>query len=285
MRTRLLAALLLSLPLLPGAAEPLEFLDHGRPVATLELDALTARVRPVTVELDRKSLGRKERYRALPFRALLDEVYGPAWRRAEMLLMTCRDGYQPILAVQPVLDHEADTRGYLAYEVVGGDGLWEEDAEGEEEDMGPYRLFWKGVGGRPATSVLELPYMITRIDLIEFDDRFPRLAPADGSPRAVVAGFNAFRQNCLKCHTLNGEGSDAPLGPDLNYPASVTEYWKRAWLVRFIVDPAAVRHGTRMPGLARLPKTQGMTRPEKDRVAEDIVRYLEAMARKKLAPR
>ena len=82
----------------------------------------------------------------------------------------------------------------------------------------------------------------------------------------------AFRQHCIKCHTLNGDGGS--IGPELNYPVSVTEYWKSKWLRRFIVNPQSVRSNSKMIPFYRDVENR------QEQVA-DIIEYLKVMARNK----
>ena len=92
---------------------------------------------------------------------------------------------------------------------------------------------------------------------------------------AVQRGFVAFRSHCLTCHSINGQGGAK--APELNYPASVTEYLAPGWLQRWMLDPGSIRHATTMPGLP--PEL-----PARDAVATDIERYLQAMATHKQRP-
>lgn len=62
------------------------------------------------------------------------------------------------------------------------------------------------------------------------------------------------------------------MGPELNVPKNVTEYWDRQHLKTLIENPAALRWGSKMPGFSWLPA--------EDR--EAILAYLEAMKGKKV---
>lgn len=278
------AMALLLVPSLTGAQE-LEFRDHGAPWKELALAELQGEVSPVEIGMPpRWEDEAPRRYRALPFVPLLDKVYGEAWRKAELVMVRCSDGYQPLLAVTDLRDRAENTPGALAFERLGGDGLWEEDEDGDEVDFGPFRLFWPGSRGPGKAQDLANPYQVVGFDLIEFADRFPRLAPPKAADEAAGRGFVRFRQNCIQCHTINGDGSSAPIGPELNYPANVTEYWEATWLRRFLLDPRQVRYKSKMPGLARLPKTSRLEPAAREKIAEDLIAYLEAMRSKKVKP-
>jgi cytochrome c2 len=82
------------------------------------------------------------------------------------------------------------------------------------------------------------------IELTSFKREYPHSTPPSTSSNSVKKGFLAFRQHCIKCHTLNGEG--VSIGPELNYAVSVTEYWQQKWLSRFIANPQSVRVNSKM---------------------------------------
>jgi len=61
------------------------------------------------------------------------------------------------------------------------------------------------------------------------------------------------------------------MGPELNYPKSVTEYWKTDDLKAFIQSPASYRNDVKMPNLGIKPEE-----------ATEIVKYLSYMSEHKL---
>ncbi len=68
-------------------------------------------------------------------------------------------------------------------------------------------------------------------------------ASSSGSSADVAKGQAVFQANCARCHGQNAEGL---VGPDLRHIASRRD---RAFLLRWISDPSAVKPGTRMPKL------------------------------------
>jgi hypothetical protein len=71
------------------------------------------------------------------------------------------------------------------------------------------------------------------------------LAPPAGASAAAQRGFGAWRVHCQKCHMLNGDGGE--IGPELNWPMNVTEYWQPNMLKRWVLDPASMRLPAKMP--------------------------------------
>jgi mono/diheme cytochrome c family protein len=206
-------------------------------------------------------------FSALPFAAVLDAVYGRAWREEEELLFTCSDGYQPTVPVARVLAH----RSWLAFDRADAQGfeiLKLESGQRRSISLGPYYLIWDNLKDPLIRQELDYgwPYQLVGIDLIRTGDRFPEMMPpADASPE-VRAGFAAFRVHCSKCHKLNGEGGS--IGPELNAATSPVEYRDRSWLERWIDDPSQINDSSRMPPLNRdLPDRAGTI----DRILDYLV--------------
>lgn len=216
---------------------------------------------------------RERRYTGIPFRELLTAVYGNDWKKSEEVLFTCSDGYQPSVPVDRFLKHDA----ILVYEVAGEKFSLNNKLQNEKNiDLNPFYLVWDNVKHPQLKEegATFWPYQLTGVDLIQFQDRFPRMAPPPGSASNVKRGYLAFRAKCASCHTVNGEG--APKAVELNYPASVTEYFKPAWLEKWILSPTSLRFNTTMPAL------EGK---DAKAVAKDIIVYLQAMARHKKPPK
>ena len=127
----------------------------------------------------------------------------------------------------------------------------------------PYYLVW------PSTNAdLPWPYAVTTITASKTDPA--DLSVPDDDP-AAKAGHALFKKHCSSCHSVNGSGG--AVGPELNVPANVTEYWNRAALKQFIRSPAAIRSNAKMPTLTDLT----------DADVDAIVAYLVRMKKLKLA--
>lgn len=120
-----------------------------------------------------------------------------------------------------------------------------------------------------------MPYQVIGVELTTLARRYPNLSlPAQASPQ-VQRGFLHFRKHCMSCHTINGEGGGK--APELNYPASVTEYLRSEYLTRWIENPASVRYNTVMPPLAA-------EIPNRATVTQEIIAYLRMMSSAKRRP-
>lgn len=84
-------------------------------------------------------------------------------------------------------------------------------------------------------------------------------------------GSKLFSNVCSSCHSINGIGGR--VGPELNRPLSVTEYWDQAALRQMMRDPAKVRAGSKMPAFHL-----------GDEKIDDILAYLNWMAKNKKRP-
>ena len=84
----------------------------------------------------------------------------------------------------------------------------------------------------------------------------------------AMRGSKQFEQRCAVCHSVNGVCGT--VGPELNRPLSVTQYWKEDALRQLLKDPARVRDNSKMPPLHL-----------KEPVIDEILAYLNWMADQK----
>lgn len=208
--------------------------------------------------------------------AVLDATFGERWRKEEELLMTCSDGFQPSIPVARFLGH----RAFLAFRRLDQPAfdLTKNDVTPPARvDLAPYYLVWANLDDPAVRAEGDLgwPYQLVAIEPVHFEARFPKLAPPPDTGAEVRLGFLAFRRHCVQCHSVNGEGGR--VGPELNVPMNVTEYWQPAPLRRWILDPPSVRNRAAMPVVA--PELA-----DREHMVEQVIAYLTAMAGRKLAP-
>jgi len=218
---------------------------------------------------------REVRFEAVPAVALFDLLLGDAWRRADELVFECADGYRAAVPTARFLEHQA----YLAVARVGGDFAIDKPVGGAvtRVALAPAYLIWENQRDSVVRSEGDWgwPYQIVGVTVAMASERYARMAPPPDAGADAQRGFGVFRRYCSRCHPINGEGGT--LGPELNYPASVTEYVEPTWLRRWIDAPLTVRHGTPMPGLP-----PGI--PDREAALRDVIAYLTVMAGHKLAP-
>ena len=203
---------------------------------------------------------------------LLEQVFGKMWKAFDLVKFITRDGYQPVIPTERILagsgvitTGEKDSVGFRKLQRINGETI----------DPGPFYLVWENISdkGTREDPWLSWPWQITGIELTSSTREFPRSAPPDLSGDPAKEGFLAFRQHCIKCHTINGDGGN--VGPELNYPVNVTEYWKEEWLARFIEDPRSIRGYSRMIPFYRDVKNR-------QEVISSIIAYLKVMKDNKI---
>jgi cytochrome c2 len=131
---------------------------------------------------------------------------------------------------------------------------------------GPFYLVWDGVFNEKQS--LPTPWGVTVVKLSSNDIPAEHIPPS--SSPAITKGLELWRGYCSKCHAINKVGGT--MGPELNVPKNITEYWDRIHLEQLIENPASLRWGSKMPAFKWLSAS--------DRNA--IIAYLEAMKEKKV---
>lgn len=265
----------LYLPSSETLSKDLVFKNHGKVVKTLSLEQIEKLIPAKMVMVFEPHESENREYTGFPVSALFTEVYGEEWKSSEEILFTCSDGYQPSIPCARFKEYPA----YLVYGCADKKEftLVSKRQNNELVQLGPFYLVWdnlkypelKAEGGEG------WPYQVTTIDLINFSDRFPNMAPPKNSSEAVKSGFMAFHKQCMTCHTINGEGGGKSV--ELNYPVNVTEYFEESWLARWIDKPTTIKHNTTMPALNPDLK-------DREKTIRNIIAYLKAMKDNKRKP-
>ena len=228
-----------------------------------------AKPEPVTVPED-PVFHRKKSYEAVPLVGVLAKIggYARANPATTQVVFECADGYSPSMPLQKVLGSKA----YLALRdtdaPAGQDWTTVVGKTGEVKTVAPFYVVYTDVP--PTDETFKWPYNLVRIRLKPAADEMARLHPA-GTPER---GYALFRTHCLTCHALNGLGG--AMGPELNVPRNITEYWKESDLRAFVRNPASYRNGSKMPGISEKQVS------EKD--LTEILGYLRFMAAHKTKP-
>ncbi len=205
---------------------------------------------------------RKQRYQGLWLHDVLKDMRLEGHPESDVYVrFRCKDGYLPIMPLARAMGSNGLIAIRDANAPQGKD--WQQlPGSGTSSTPGPSYIVWLSPPGDP--DEYPWPYQVVAIELISSSDALAGLDPDGSKP-----GRELFTTHCLKCHAINGVGGT--LGPELNSPCSVTEYWNPRLLSRFIANASSIRSGTRMPNFASLP--------EKDIRA--ILEYLQFMAGRK----
>ena len=181
------------------------------------------------------------------------------------IVFECEDGYKPMMPLQKILS----SKSFLAVSDLNAPKgeLWSKIIkDGREMKASPFYLIYQGIS--PKDADFKWPYNLIKIHVVPTIGNISLLYPNDDIEAKI--GFELFNKNCISCHAINKIGGS--MGPELNYPKSVTEYWDQEQLKKFILNPASFRNGIKMPKLPNL----------KEKEIDSIVYYLNYMANRKL---
>lgn len=203
----------------------------------------------------------KKTFLGFPLKRVI-ELAGPIPTDLDELSFTAKDGYSPSIALKEALTEN----GVIAF------NLEPALQNGKKLDLNPFYLVWEHE--EKVSEHFPRPYQLVKIELIKFTDKFKEVFPKEleGDNKAR-SGFKLFREYCLRCHTINAIGGS--LGPELNSPNNVLEYWNKDKLKSFIKNPNAFRANSKMPMVAEI----------KDKDIDLILEYFEAMKAHKNAPK
>lgn len=242
-------------------------IDAARSLTIAELAQLAGGERVLAVHEPHELAGR--RYRGVAAGALLDAVYGDAWRQAGAVLFECADGYRALISTDKLARHDAllawaddDAESFALRNRLQGD---------EAVSLGPFYLVWDNRDSPEllADGANDWPYQVIGLMLMDARAHLAAAWPADDAGADVMRGFDGFRRHCAACHAVNGAGGHK--ARDLNQPQSVTRSLPGPALRHWMLAPGDIRPGTTMPGLPA-------SLADRAAVAADIETYLLRMA-------
>ena len=208
-------------------------------------------------------------FRAVPLRDFLEKYTTVENMEVAQtqLVFECEDGYNPSMPLQKIYSR----RAYLAVadsDAPKGQDWVNAQKDGHEKVVAPFYVVYTDVAANEYS--FKWPYNLVRMKLVSASDETKAIFPHDDD--TMVEGYGLFRVNCSTCHALNAVGG--VMGPELNYPKNVTEYWKNnAELKAFIKNPTSYRHGCTMPAQSQLS----------DAAIDQILKYLTYMKAHKKA--
>ena len=173
------------------------------------------------------------------------------------ITFTCTDGYAPNMSLSKVLNNE----GYIAVQDLDQATNGKDWADSLATKFRPFYLVWQGIGKTDET--FAWPFGLAEIRIASFIEDF-----ADAYPmhkKAAQKGFNLFQLHCMKCHSINKVGG--VMGPEFNYPKSITEYWQKEDIWNFLRNPQSYRYSAKMPAIGNLSSEE----------FEEVYGYLKAM--------
>lgn len=210
----------------------------------------------ITIEHD-EFFKQKKRYKAYPLAPILIPLLAKIKDTTNLrVTFTCIDGYAPNMNLNKVLSHKA----YLAVQDLDQAGLNKDWADSLATKFKPFYLVWQDASKGDAG--FAWPYGLAEIRIASFFHDFADAFPLHNT--SAQKGFQLFQIHCMKCHSINKIGG--VMGPEFNYPKSITEYWKKEDMFNFMRNPQSYRYSAKMPAV-------GLSRGE----FEEIYGYLKAM--------
>ncbi len=216
-------------------------------VYLLDIKSSLPEAQAVTVE-DDPVFHRKKSYKAIALQTILDGFL-PAYKnldlKATQIVFECEDGYNPSMSLEKVLGKKS----FLAIadlDAPKGQEWINPSKDGREMKIAPFYVVYTDVPAKDVT--FKWPYNLVKISLSAASKELAVLFPKDDDTQ--VKGFELFKVNCLTCHSLNKVGGK--MGPELNYPKSITEYWQIDQIKQFVKAPTSFRNECKMPAVTHL---------------------------------
>ena len=184
----------------------------------------------------------KKHYLAYPLAGIIKSLAKQSTKSLtdSVLVFTAADGYKVTMSYQDALLE----KGYIAFKDLSAkNASWVEFKFGNERiTPAPYYLVWTN----PELDKWRYPspFQLTSISLQSADSYFSAAAPASNNKK-VKQGFSLFSRYCIRCHSVNQTGGK--LGPELNQPKNITDYYTAQQLTDFILDAPSLRPKTKMP--------------------------------------
>jgi mono/diheme cytochrome c family protein len=220
----------------------------------------------VTVSVDDPVYKRKMRFEGYRLADALRKLV-PALPRFQAsgaeLVLRAADGYSPSMSLTLALSRN----GIIAFRDLSRpeNDPFEKVAQGKKTvSPAPYYLVWPDVD--PKDTKFKWPYQLVEIEVKSYADHFGEAVPRDtrgARGKRAERGFALFREHCIQCHSVNLVGGK--LGPELNVPKNITEYWLPDILPDFIKNASAYRARSQMPPFENLSQQQ----------VQDILYYLD----------
>lgn len=202
---------------------------------------------PETIEISFDPVfKRAKKYTAIPLKPYLEQLITASnldTANTEIIFL-CKDGYNPGMALNKVLQNEP----YLAIrdmEAPKGQN-WMDTLQGK---WNPFYLVW--TNHSQGAKGYAWPYGLAHLQFKASDAAYQAAFPTD---EKRILGFKLYKEKCMKCHSMNMVGGI--MGPEMNVPKNITEYWQIEDIKAFVKNPYAYRYNSKMPPVANLKEAE-----------------------------
>lgn len=179
-----------------------------------------------------------------------------------VVVFECVDGYRPTMPISLVF---GDKKGFVATQDLDAP-TGKNWIDSLDKKMNPFYLVWQDVPKNDHRYAF--PYGLYALRLVPAGAAFKDVYPFDAPE--MVAGFQLFNQNCMKCHSVNKVGG--VMGPEMNIPKNITEYWTDENIIAFAKNPQSFRYRSPMAPITDVS----------DAEFKQILDYLKYIAKHKL---
>jgi mono/diheme cytochrome c family protein len=205
-------------------------------------------------------------YTGVPLVTLLQYLYPKAWKDFDgEIYFHALDGYLSIVDAQKAREGMA----YMAFARADAQPFTVDVKSQQETDvsLAPFYLVWDNLKDPNLlrANSYAWPYQVFQMELVS-GAMLQSLLPADATPD-VLAGFEAFNNNCLSCHNINGFGG-RKFGMDIRQSIKGRS---RSELFDWIDNPKAINKFTAMP-----PLDPGLKGEDRNRVINQLLDFLQA---------
>jgi mono/diheme cytochrome c family protein len=228
-----------------GSDSELRFLRDGAMVKRVDRAELQRACAMQTVAIEDPYYKARKSFRACPLRQVLELGFGAGAlsNPDEEFFLRAQDGYVKTATAKRLGEDGAFLAVADAEHAQGSEPGWQ-PIDRRQVDPGPYYLVWAGPQQRD-THRYPWPYQLVAIEITSFAREYPHTIPSRAKRDSPPwRGFAIFRDECVSCHAINGEGGK--IGPDLNVPRSIVEYRPIEQIKAYVRDPASFRY-TSMP--------------------------------------
>ena len=252
-------------------AEPTLILENGDKKLSFSRSDLLKRsdLKKIEVKEDPSYPGRVMIYQAVPVAALFAQT---SIAPDAVIEFKCLDGFAATISQSRILN--TDHKRSVAYVAIESAAESWPPVKSGGPSAGPFYLIWL----HPELSSIaqeEWPFQLAGFAVKgSLQAMYPAIFPAQGAPSGVQRGFQSFTRNCFPCHTINKSGP-SDVGPDLNVPKSVTEYFTPGVLRTLIRNPQDLRYFPR----SRMSAFPSSILPDAE--LEDLIAYLGYMSKRK----